>query len=196
MKVNPLYVVAIKEEVDTEFIDKFDVLITGVGKVNAAYELTRYLAENKKMYNLVINFGTAGSNYLDPGTFVDCTRFYEKDMDCLPLGFEPFQTPFEKEIIIDFSLESIFNPLNKNLSCYTGDKFVTEDLDYQGIFDMEAYALAKVCKSFQLPFISFKYISDGANSDSSGDWTENISSGYKIFYQKVVREILNYKLNQ
>ena len=196
MKVNPLYVVAIKEEVDTKFIDKFDVLITGVGKVNAAYELTRHLAENKNIYNLVINFGTAGSNYLDPGTFVDCTRFYEKDMDCLPLGFEPFQTPFEKEIIIDFSLESIFNPLNKNLSCYTGDKFVTEDLDYQGIFDMEAYALAKVCKSFQLPFISFKYISDGANSDSSGDWTENISSGYKIFYQKVVREILNYKLNQ
>tara|TARA_Y100000748_G_C15294086_1_gene409624 strand:+ start:58 stop:648 length:591 start_codon:yes stop_codon:yes gene_type:complete len=196
MKVNPLYVVALKEEVDTEFIDKFDVLITGVGKVNAAYELTRHLAENKNIYNLVINFGTAGSNYLDPGTFVDCTRFYEKDMDCLPLGFEPFQTPFEKEIIIDFSLESIFNPLNKNLSCYTGDKFVTEDLDYQGIFDMEAYALAKVCKSFQLPFISFKYISDGANSDSSGDWTENISSGYKIFYQKVVREILNYKLNQ
>ena len=196
MKVNPLYVVAIKEEVDTEFIDKFDVLITGVGKVNAAYELTRHLAENKNIYNLVVNFGTAGSNYLNPGTFVDCTRFYEKDMDCLPLGFEPFQTPFEKEIIIDFSLESIFNPLNKNLSCYTGDKFVTEDLDYQGIFDMEAYALAKVCKSFQLPFISFKYISDGANSDSSGDWTENISSGYKIFYQKVVREILNYKLNQ
>ena len=195
MKVNPLYVVALKEEVDTEFIDKFDVLITGVGKVNAAYELTRHLAENKNIYNLVINFGTAGSNYLDPGTFVDCTRFYEKDMDCLPLGFEPFQTPFEKEIIIDFSLESIFNPLNKNLSCYTGDKFVTEDLDYQGIFDMEAYALAKVCKSFQLQFISFKYISDGANSDSSGDWTENISSGYKIFYQKVVKEILNYKLN-
>ena len=195
MKVNPLYVVALKEEVTTEFIDKFDVLITGVGKVNAAYELTRHLAENKNMYNLVINFGTAGSNYLDPGTFVDCTRFYEKDMDCLPLGFEPFQTPFEKEIIIDFSSESIFNPFNKNLSCYTGDKFVTEDLDYQGIFDMEAYALAKVCKSFQLPFISFKYISDGANSDSAGDWTENISSGYKIFYEKVVNEILNYDSN-
>ena len=62
MKVNPLYVVALKEEVDTEFIDKFDVLITGVGKVNAAYELTRHLAENKNIYNLVINFGTAGSN--------------------------------------------------------------------------------------------------------------------------------------
>ena len=195
MKVNPLYVVALKEEVTTEFIDKFDVLITGVGKVNAAYELTRHLAENKNKFNLIINFGTAGSNYLNPGTFVDCTRFYEKDMDCLPLGFEPFQTPFEKEIIIDFSLESIFNPLNKNLSCYTGDKFVTEDLDYQGIFDMEAYALAKVCKSFQLPFISFKYISDGANSDSAGDWTENISSGYKIFYEKVVNEILNYDSN-
>ena len=49
MKVNPLYVVALKEEVDTEFIDKFDVLITGVGKVNAAYELTRHHAENKNI---------------------------------------------------------------------------------------------------------------------------------------------------
>ena len=31
MKANPLYVVALKEEVSTDFIDKFDVLITGVG---------------------------------------------------------------------------------------------------------------------------------------------------------------------
>ena len=171
------------------------MLITGVGKVNATYNLTHYLNTYKNKFNLIINFGTAGSNYLNPGTFVDCTRFYEKDMDCKPLGFEPFQTPFEKEIIIDFSSESIFNPFNKNLSCYTGDKFVTEDLEYDGIFDMEAYALAKVCKNFQLPFISFKYISDGANSDSAGDWTENISSGYKIFYEKVVNEILNYDSN-
>ena len=196
MKLSPLYVVALEDEVSKELIEEFEVLITGVGKINATYNLTNYLNTYKNKFNLIINFGTAGSNYLNPGTFVDCTRFYEKDMDCKPLGFEPFQTPFEKEIIIDFSSESIFNPFNKNLSCYTGDKFVTEDLDYQGIFDMEAYALAKVCKSFQLPFISFKYISDGANSDSSGDWTENISSGYKIFYQKVVKEILNYKLNQ
>ena len=182
MKINPLYVVALKDEVSPEFINKFDVLITGVGKVNAAYELTKHL---------IVNFGTAGSNYLPPGSFVDCTKFFEKDMDCIPLGFEKFQTPFEENIKIEFSSDQPYNPINRNLTCFTGDKFVTEDLDYQGIFDMEAYALAKVCKNFQMQFISFKYISDGADNNSADDWNENISSGYKEFYEIVVKGILN-----
>ena len=190
MKINPLYVVALKDEVDLEFINNFDVLVTGVGKVNATYELTKHLTEQKSKYNLIINFGTAGSNYLLPGSLVDCTMFFEKDMDCQPLGFEIYQTPFEEDIKLDFSLGSIFNPINRNLTCFTGDKFVTEDLDYQGIFDMEAYALAKVCKNFQIPFISFKYISDGADNNSADDWNENISSGYKKFYEIVVEGIL------
>ena len=54
----------------------------------------------------------------------------------------------------------------------------------------EAYALAKICKNFQTPFISFKYISDGADSNSADDWNENISSGYKKFYEIVVKGIL------
>ena len=98
MKINPLYVVALKDEVSSEFINEFNVLVTGVGKVNSTYELTKHLAENKNEYNLIINFGTAGSNYLPPGSFVDCTKFFEKDMDCQPLGFEIYQTPFEEDI--------------------------------------------------------------------------------------------------
>jgi len=191
MKINPLYVVALKDEVSSEFINEFDVLVTGVGKVNATYQLTKHLTENKSKYNLIINFGTAGSNYLPPGSLVDCTKFFEKDMDCQPLGFEIYQTPFEDDTKLDFSLGSIYNPINRNLTCFTGDKFVTEDLDYQGIFDMEAYALAKVCKNFQMQFISFKYISDGADNNSADDWNENISSGYKQFYEVVVKGILN-----
>ena len=191
MKINPLYVVALKDEVSSEFINEFNVLVTGVGKVNSTYELTKHLAENKNEYNLIINFGTAGSNYLPPGSFVDCTKFFEKDMDCQPLGFEIYQTPFEEDTKLDFSSGSIYNPINMNLTCFTGDKFVTEDLDYQGIFDMEAYALAKVCKNFQMQFISFKYISDEADNNSADDWNENISSGYKQFYEIVVKGILN-----
>ena len=191
MKINPLYVVALKDEVSSEFINEFDVLVTGVGKVNSTYELTKHLTENKSKYNLIINFGTAGSNYLPTGSLVDCTKFFQKDMDCQPLGFEIYQTPFEDDTKLDFSLGSIYNPINRNLTCFTGDKFVTEDLDYQGIFDMEAYALAKVCKNFQMQFISFKYISDGADNNSADDWNENISSGYKQFYEVVVKGILN-----
>ena len=40
MKLSPLYVVALEEEVSKELIEEFEVLITGVGKVNATYNLS------------------------------------------------------------------------------------------------------------------------------------------------------------
>ena len=46
---------------------------------------------------------------------------------------------------------------------------------------MEAYALAKVCNHYKVPFISFKYITDNANSLSSLVWKENCSDGIEKF---------------
>ena len=51
---------------------------------------------------------------------------------------------------------------------------------------MEAYALAKVCYHYHVPFISFKYITDNVNEHSSKDWEENCSDGIKKF-----KEIIN-----
>ena len=42
---------------------------------------------------------------------------------------------------------------------------------------MEAYELAKVCWKRNVDFISFKYITDNANEDSSKDWIEHLSDG-------------------
>ena len=64
--------------------------------------LTLKLKNSSENYNSIINFGTAGSNYLEPGSFVDCTKFIQRDMDCTPLGFPEFQTPFEDNIEINF----------------------------------------------------------------------------------------------
>ena len=55
------------------------------------------------------------------------------------------------------------------------------EIDYIDVFDMEAYALAKVCHHYQVPFISFKYITDNADGSSSKDWEENCSDGIKKF---------------
>ena len=46
---------------------------------------------------------------------------------------------------------------------------------------MEAYALAKIAFSYNISFISFKYITDNLNSKGSSDWEKHVSKGAKKF---------------
>ena len=51
---------------------------------------------------------------------------------------------------------------------------------------MEAYSLAKVCRKFSIPFISFKYISDSADGDAGYDWEKNLKKGQQLFVETVL----------
>ena len=159
-------------------LENYPILFTGVGKVNATYELTKVLLRDN--YDLVINYGTAASKVYDG--LVDCTMFIQRDMNATPLGFEIGETPFEpKSSLIDFS--HIKNPIGLNAFCYTGDSFVT-DIKDMDVVDMEAYALAKVCRNFGIDFVSYKYISDDGNAD---DWEKNCSKGIEEFKNVIKR---------
>ena len=179
-----LIVSALSKEIPNRWEDGLEnhaILYTGVGKINATYNLTKVLLDERDDYNLVINYGTAASK-VHKG-LVDCTRFVQRDMDATPLGFKIGETPFEnKPLMIDFS--HIKNPIGKNLCCYTGDSFATDLTPYDGVVDMEAYALAKVCKNLEIDFISYKYISDDGNAD---DWEKNCGKGINEF-KKVLNE--------
>jgi len=167
-----------------ELSDIDDVLYTGVGKVNATYKLTELLTRvyGKDRFDLVINYGTAASKTYSG--LVDCTKFIQRDMDATPMGLKIGETPFDNEpSMIDFS--HIKNPIGKNLTCYTGDSFVT-DIQYMDVVDMEAYALAKTCRNFGIDFVSYKYISDDGNAD---DWEKNCGKGVEEF-KKLLNEIL------
>ena len=95
-----LIVCALTEETQNELSD-YNVLYTGVGKINATYELTRYLPLNFD-YDLIINYGT-GASKVHKG-LVDCTKFIQRDMDATPMGFNIGVTPFESDSsLIDFS---------------------------------------------------------------------------------------------
>ena len=100
------------------------------------------------------------------------------------------QTPFEKHIpTILKSTKVKFNPIGKHYVCGSGDNFVEDvenEIDSIDVFDMEAYALAKVCHHYHVPFISFKYITDGADRDASTDWGENASKGIIKFKEKIL----------
>ena len=189
-----LIVCALEQETQGQLGDYDpDVIYTGVGKVNATYKLTSYLESFGEYvpYKIVINYGTAGSRDLPIGELVDCTKFTQRDMDVTGMGFIKGQTPFEKEVPMILDYDHIqFNPIGKKLRCGTGDNFVQTDKDtYSDVFDMEAYALAKVCHHYKVPFISFKYITDNANEHSAGDWKDNCSDGILEFKEKILIKI-------
>ena len=190
-----LIVCALEQETQGKLED-YRVLYTGVGKVNASLELTKvlqkaYLHYLPPMPKLIINYGTAGSRELPIGELVDCTKFTQRDMDVTGMGFMKGQTPFENDVPIALDYDHVeFNPIGKKLRCGTGDNFVQTDEDtYSDVYDMEAYALAKVCFGYKVDFISFKYITDNANEHSAGDWEQNCSDGIVEFKEKVLEKI-------
>ena len=180
-------------EVETQGqLDNYDVLYTGVGKVNATLKLTQKFGKYGSYipYDLVINYGTAGSRKYKKGELVDCTKFIQRDMDVTGLGFQRGETPFEKQPPLVIETESLFNPIGKNATCGSGDSFVEDRSQYYGeVVDMEAYALSKVCYHYQIPFISFKYISDGADDNANDDWDENVSKGIKVFKKEILEKL-------
>ncbi len=181
-------------EVETQGkLDDYDVLYTGVGKVNATFELTRKFGKFGSYipYDLVINYGTAGSRKIKKKTLVDCTKFIQRDMDVTGLGFMRGETPFEQDPPFVIQQQNVeFNPIGRNATCGSGDNFAEDKSQYYGeVVDMEAYALAKVCYLYDVPFISFKYITDGADEQAHEDWEKNLANGIVEFEEKILKEL-------
>ena len=183
-------------EVETQGrLDDWDVLYTGVGKVNATYALTTHFGKYGSYipYDIVINYGTAGSRKIKKKTLVDCTKFVQRDMDVTGLGFMRGETPFEDDIplMLDFGITK-YNPIKRRATCGCGDCFVEDRTQYYGeVVDMEAYALAKVCHKRQVPFVSFKYITDGADEQAHDDWEANLAAGIEEFQKQILSNIEN-----
>ena len=191
MEKNILIVSALEVETQGK-LDDWDVIYTGVGKINATMTLVDRLTDyNYVKPDLVINYGTAGSRKIKKKTLVDCTKFVQRDMDVTGLGFLRGETPFEQDPPVIIQPQNIdFNPIGRNATCGTGDCFVEDKSQYYGeVVDMEAYALAKVCYLYGVPFISFKYITDGADEQAHEDWEANLADGIVEFQKKVLDKL-------
>ena len=192
MRKNILIVSALEIETQGQ-LDDYEVLYTGVGKVNATFSLTQKFGKFGSYipYDMVINYGTAGSRKIKKKTLVDCTKFIQRDMDVTGLGFMRGETPFEQDPPFVIQQQNIeFNPIGRNATCGSGDNFAEDKSQYYGeVVDMEAYALAKVCYLYDIPFISFKYITDGADEQAHEDWEKNLADGIEVFKEKILKEI-------
>jgi adenosylhomocysteine nucleosidase len=172
--------VALESELPKELVPpNVSVYYTGVGKVNAAIKATEVLTglngKTRWFDAIVLNYGSAGSNTIPKGTLADCRYFIQQDM-ITPFG-KTHETPFDSEIYTEIKEPTI--EFGSGYVCRTQDKF--ED-NPQGIFDMEAYAIAKVCKINHFDFTAYKYISDAGDSD---EWKENHSKGASLFLEQL-----------
>ena len=170
--MDKLFLAAIKEE--TVGLDYFKHI--GVGKINATYNTLKLIQiHNPK---IIVNYGTAGAINTKLKGIVECTKFYQRDMDVRGLDFKLGETPFDKvnEIIISDS----------GYSCGTGDSFVNQKIEMEvDVVDMEAYAIAKVCMLENIEFKCFKYISDNADENSNNDWNANLALGAEAFAKMI-----------
>ena len=192
MKQSKILIVSALEVETQNQLNAYDVVYTGVGKVNATYKMTKFIESwgTEFPYDLVINYGTAGSRKIKKKTLVDCTKFVQRDMDVTGLGFMRGETPFEKEPSLMLESKPDFNPIGRHATCGTGDCFVEDKSQYYGeVVDMEAYALAKVCYLYDIPFISFKYITDGADEQAHEDWEKNLADGIEEFKTRILSRL-------
>ena len=170
--MDKLFVAAIKEE--TVGLDYFKHI--GVGKINATYNTLKLIQIYKP--KIIVNYGTAGAINTKLKGIVECTKFYQRDMDVRGLDFKLGETPFDKvkEIIISDS----------GYSCGTGDSFVNQKIEMEvDVVDMEAYAIAKVCILENIEFKCFKYISDNADENANNDWNTNLALGAEVFAKMI-----------
>ena len=175
---NKVFIVAVADEVDIQGkILDIPVIFSGVGKINATIAATMAFHFG---YNEIINIGSCGSLKKEVGDIVKIGQAFQ-DIDATPLD-EYGCTPFDsnsKQIILD---------VKSPITCFTTDYFYDNNQLFKyssyyldmvrkcDVFDMECFAIAKVCKRFNLKFSSYKWISDGGDHN---DWKENCKIGFE-----------------
>ena len=188
-----LFVVAMKDETG-DFFKDLDLIYVGVGKVNAAYFLTKELTERKlknKLPKYVVNFGSVGSKKFRKGQLIACNKFIQRDMDASIFNYKLGETPAEKDIPMIIEFPKFINDLEYGI-CGSGDNFATTESTIKEVevSDMEAYALAKVCYLEKIPMICIKYITDGLNEEGGNDWNKKIVDAPHAFNEYIYNHLL------
>ena len=165
-------IIALPEE--AEDLKGYSIYLSGGGKVIATIAAMEAIDSGAKR---IIKYGTAGA-VGDISGLVEVTGYVDRDMDVRPLGFRLGQTPFEEGVRIG----------KRGLVVGSRDSFAVGKPEIEcDIVDMEAYAIARVCKKYDVDFKCFKYISDKADENAASDWRENIKKGNKLFQEMLCR---------
>jgi len=165
----PLLVLAVAAE--AAYLDPdLPVLITGMGKVNAAAAVATVLAREPRP-SLVLNLGTAGA--LRPGRtgLHEIATVIQHDLDT--------------ELLKTLTGETCGAPLSlapTGAVLATGDTFVSDEAvrarlaARADLVDMEGYAVASAALDAGLPCRIVKQVSDEADESAARNWQESLDA--------------------
>ena len=174
-----LLVVATKSEIIEDKFKGYDVIVTGVGMVNATFSLTKRLS--KKSYDLVINIGVAGS-FNSAIKIGDVVEVIEDNFS--EIGFEDGNSFSE---FTNFRIENSFKVNEKtNLKKAKGitvntvhgnEKTITEIISRLNpdVESMEGAACFMVCEQFEIPCIQIRSISNKVEKRNTENWNLDLA---------------------
>jgi adenosylhomocysteine nucleosidase len=175
--LNVLFVMATEHEYGPHLRRRIDPLMTGVGPVEAAADLSVALTtlhHKAAKPDLVFTLGSAGSRSLDNAAVYQMKSVAYRDIDASLLGFEKGVTPFADHPAV-IEIPHLI-PGIPSASLSTGGAIIS-GVGYDAIdadmVDMESYAVLRAARRFGIPTIGLRGISDG-KADLTGlhDWTE------------------------
>ncbi len=180
MKTELLIITALESELKREALPSgVEIVYTGIGKINAA--IASIKAIHQYSPKRILNFGTAGKIQPELNGLLEIGKVIQRDMQAEPLaprGSTPFCVRPQEYLSTG------------QFICGSGDSFVTAHdpwLHSLGVdvVDMELFAIAAVAHDHQIPWQSFKYITDDANESSGEDWQTKVHHGQDLFLEKI-----------
>ncbi len=153
----------------------------GIGKVAAATAAAFLISDEKA--DCIFNIGLSGAvSGLHEGEIALGSSFVECDFDLTPVGralgenpSKPWQHEADKDLLI--KAEAVLGVKTAAFGC--GDLFLADkvrknlykDTFNINAFDMETGAIASVCGSAGVPFLSLRQMSDSADDASAETYT-------------------------
>ena len=172
----PLLVCALPEEAGHLHAGDLPVLITGVGKIQAAVAVTRALGTMRP--SLIVNLGTAGA--LSDG------------MTGTHVIHRVIQHDLNSEAILQLTGHVVGLPIDisgragtysaEHVVLATGDRFIDDDAarsqlaEHAHLVDMEGYAVAAAATAMNVPVVCVKEVSDTAGEHAATTWNTALAS--------------------
>ncbi|MEQ5795523.1 5'-methylthioadenosine/S-adenosylhomocysteine nucleosidase [Paracoccus sp. NFXS7] len=168
-----LFVMAAQPEYGPALRARIQPLMTGIGPIEAAVQLTAALARMDRLPRLIVSLGSAGSARLAQTEVYQVGAVAWRDMDASALGFARGCTPLlDLPRVIDLPHRIPGLPvasLSTGADTVSGPAYAAIEED---MVDMETFAHLRAAQNFGVPLIGLRGISDGA-ADLGGmdDWT-------------------------
>lgn len=164
----PLFVLVVRQE--AQFLrPELSVLLTGMGKVNAATALADVLARGPAP-SVIVNLGTAGALRSGWSGTNEVGGVRQHDLD--------------SALLRTLTGETYGPPLTlagTGPILATGDTFVTDAAardrlaQQADLVDMEGYALAAAAQAAEVPIRIVKHVSDDADEGAARSWRESVA---------------------